>query len=113
MIKPHPQGNPLTLFPLVLVGVGLLCVGCGTGASSGSAGSGGGDSGGSSFSISSLNVLEGMEWKINRPIDITFTKDVDFSSISQNTVSIRDQFGNGALGVFSVPRGQMQRAVSH
>ena len=30
-------------------------------------------------------MLEGQEWKINRPIDITFNRDVDFSTVNLNT----------------------------
>ena len=46
----------------------------------------------SDFAIESINVLSGQEWKINRPIDITFNEDVDFSTVSFNTIRIVDPF---------------------
>lgn len=56
------------------------------------------------FAVESVNVLQGQEWKINRPIDITFNQEVDFSSVNFNTLSIVDPLGNVATGVFSQPR---------
>jgi len=53
--------------------------------------------------VESINVLEGMEWKLNRPIDITFSHDVNFATVSMNTINIVDPLGRAATGVFSFP----------
>ena len=92
MPHPAPRRSPL---PLVLLAGGALS-GC-------SGGSGGGSAG--SFEVLSIGVFQGQEWRINRPIDISFSQDVDFSTVSHNTIVIADQAGNGGTGVFTQPRG--------
>jgi hypothetical protein len=65
-----------------LVGLVLWTVaGCAGGVSSDSGGSGGSGGGASQFSVVGVNVLSGMEWKLNRPIDVTFSHDVDFATV--------------------------------
>mgnify|MGYP006966864782 CR=1 FL=1 len=81
-----------------LVGLALWTVaGCGGGVSSGSGASG------SQFSVVGVNVLQGMEWKLNRPIDVTFSHDVDFATVTMNTINIVDPMGRAATGVFTFP----------
>lgn len=68
-----------------------------------SGGSGGGSSEATSdFKVVSINVPTGATWKINRPIDITFTDDVDMASVSLNTIRITDQTGGSATGTFGL-----------
>ncbi len=78
--------------------------------------SGGGSSGSTSASakleITEISVLEGQEWKINRPIDITFNRDVDFATVSFNTIRVSDQQGNGATGFFRQTLGANDWAPS-
>ncbi len=81
-----------------LAGVALWAVAsCGGGVTSDSGASG------DKFSVESVNVLEGMEWKLNRSIDITFNDEVDFSTVTMNTVNVTDPVGRAATGVFSFP----------
>ncbi|HIF40266.1 MAG TPA: hypothetical protein EYQ74_04120, partial [Planctomycetes bacterium] len=81
-----------------LAGLTLWAVAsCGGAVSSGSGASG------TDFTIKGVNVLEGMEWKLNRPVDITFSDDVDFSTVTMNTINIVDPVGRAATGVFSFP----------
>jgi len=76
------------------LGAALLMAGC----------SGGGSSSTSArFAVKNVNVIHGQEWKINRAIDITFNADVDFSTVSLNTINIMDSVGRSATGVFSQP----------
>ncbi len=58
---------------------------------------------GEKLSVVGINVLEGMEWKLNRPIDITFNLEVDFATVSMNTINIVDPYGQAATGAFSFP----------
>ncbi len=60
--------------------------------------SGGG--GGASFAIESINVSEGQVWKINRPISITFSDEVQFSTVNLNTINIRKVGGGPSAGEF-------------
>ena len=83
----------------VLVLSAVLCVaGCSGGSGSSSASSSG-------FAIKTINVLQGQEWKINRPIDIAFNRDVDFSTVNLNTINISNHQGLGATGYFTRPTG--------
>ncbi|MEO2160977.1 MAG: hypothetical protein ABGY29_00485, partial [bacterium] len=86
------------LFWAPLAGLTLWAVsGCGGGVASGTGASG------AQFTIESINVLQGMEWKLNRSIDITFSDDVDFATVTMNTINIVDPVGRAATGVFSFP----------
>ena len=55
------------------------------------------------FYVVEANVASGSIWKINRPIEITFSKDVDFTTVNQSTIRIADQTGFSATGVFYQP----------
>lgn len=64
----------------------------------------------SDFSIESISVLNGATWQINRPIDIRFSRPVDFSTVSLNTISIANDQGGSATGTFLqplLPNGQV------
>ncbi|MEQ1891758.1 MAG: hypothetical protein ABL998_04385, partial [Planctomycetota bacterium] len=63
-----------------------------------SGGSGGGS--GDGFQLIRVSVLEGAVWKVNQPITFTFNEDVDFSSVSLNTISIQTTSGTPATGTF-------------
>jgi hypothetical protein len=71
--------------------------------------SGGGIGGGASsatgsFSVVSVNILEGETWALNRPIQIKFNHAVDFSSVSMQAVSFRstDLLGSPVTGQFEI-----------
>jgi len=83
---------------LLALGAGWVAGGCSSGSGASSSGSD------VQFAIESISVLQGQEWKINRPIDIRFSKEVDFSTVNMNTIRISDTLGNAATGVFSQPK---------
>lgn len=70
-------------------------------ACSGGGGVGSGVVGGG-FQLTTMTVPKGATWQINRPIDFTFSQDVDFSSVSLNTISIRSASGVPASGMFTL-----------
>jgi hypothetical protein len=74
--------------PFVL---GLLVLGCS---------GGGGGGGGSGFQINSVNLAPNSVWFINRPITIQFSAPVDFSTVSMNSINIRQLGGAPAVGEF-------------
>jgi hypothetical protein len=74
--------------------VGLLFAGFAFAACSG------GGSGGGSFAVKSLSVQPNATVQINRPIEIKFSKPVDFSSVNLNTISITQVGGGPAAGEF-------------
>jgi hypothetical protein len=57
-----------------------------------------------SFSVVSVNILEGETWALNRPIQIQFNHAVDFSSVSLQAVSFRstDLLGSPVTGQFEI-----------
>lgn len=95
--------------PLAL-GAALFLPACSGG---GGNGDGAVDSSSEKLEVVAINVLAGQEWKINRPIDITFNRDVDFSTVNFNTINLVDSQGKGATGVFSQPftDGQVNRRM--
>jgi hypothetical protein len=81
---------------LALVSALLFPVACSGGSGSAGAVLGNG------FQLVSMSVPSGAIWQINRPIDFVFSKDVDFTTVSLNTISIRDLAGAPASGIFSL-----------
>ncbi|MCP5022718.1 MAG: hypothetical protein GY930_13210 [bacterium] len=75
-----------------------ITAGC---SSSGSGSSGSGSS--ANLAIDSISVVSGATWKINRPIDVEFDQDIDFSTVNFNTFQIVDPTGVSASGVFLQP----------
>jgi len=75
-------------FPFTALALALSLAGC-------SGGGGGGD-----FAISGINLSDGSVWKINRPIKISFSKPVDFSTVNLNTINIREVGGAPSAGEF-------------
>ena len=51
-----------------------------------------------------ISVQENNVWKLNRPIDVTFNQDVDFSTVTLNTIHISD---------ITLPAGVESVALSH
>ncbi|MFT5079646.1 MAG: hypothetical protein ACJAZ8_001075 [Planctomycetota bacterium] len=68
----------------------------------GGSGSGAGGPVGNGFQLFSMTVQQDAIWQVNRPIDFVFSQDVDFSSVSLNTISIRDLNGLPASGAFTL-----------
>jgi len=99
MRAPHQSLGMLSIRTLALHGLCfsavLFLAACSGGSSSGASSSG--------FKVTGIGVKSGQEWKLNRPIDITFNRDVDFSTVSLNTIRVSDQQGNGATGFFTRP----------
>ncbi|MDF1797560.1 MAG: hypothetical protein P1V81_00135 [Planctomycetota bacterium] len=54
------------------------------------------------FLLSDVSAPDGAVWQVNRPIDLTFSAPVDFSTISSNSVSLRDGSGMPAIGTFEL-----------
>lgn len=78
---------------LALASLGIALAGC----------TGGGSTGGtanSSFTVENVSVLNGSSWQINRPIEIRFSEDVDFSTVNLNTIQISKASGAPAAGEF-------------
>lgn len=63
-----------------------------------SSGGGGGSSAG--FQLTRISLLDGAVWKVNQEIVFTFSADVDFSSVSSNTISIQTTSGTPSTGTF-------------
>ena len=85
----HAQRILLHGSPAVLLALLAACSGGGGGA---------GTIGGGGFELTSLNLNNGAVWQINRRIEFTFNDEVDFSSVSLNTISIRTPAGKPATG---------------
>lgn len=85
--------NPLRL--TVLAALSLFPVACGGGSAAGSLV-------GNGFQLISMSVQESAIWQVNRPIDFEFSAPVDFSSVSLNTIAIRDLNGLPASGAFTL-----------
>jgi hypothetical protein len=80
--------------------LGVLALAATFGAcSSGSDGSGGGETG--SLAIDNISVPSNAQWQINRPVAITFGGEVDFSTVSLNTIQLFEQGGVPVVGEFS------------
>ncbi|MFT5286886.1 MAG: hypothetical protein ACI8TQ_003061 [Planctomycetota bacterium] len=70
---------------------------------------GGSDVGG--FHLSSISVPDNFTWQINRPVSFVFTKAIDFSSISLNSIAIRRSNNIPASGVFNFDAAQPRVVV--
>jgi hypothetical protein len=87
---------------VLAVALGIATVGCtGGGSSSGGGGGAGGASSTDDFAVQSISVVTGAIWEVNRPIDITFTQDLDFATVSLNTITIASASGLPATGTFT------------
>ena len=84
-----------TGFLLSLLGSAALLSAC-------SSGGGGGGGGLPAFRVNGVSVTDNGTLKINRAIDISFTQDVDFSTVSLNTVSIDSAGGAPVAGTFTL-----------
>src|SRR5688572_18284987 len=93
----HRRGAARSLSRRTNGAVGLaLLVGAGC---SGGGGGGGGASGAEGFHVD-VSLEEGAVWQINRPIVLTFSEPVDFSTVSLNTIRIHSAASVPATGVF-------------
>ncbi|MEM6569115.1 MAG: hypothetical protein AAF957_11925 [Planctomycetota bacterium] len=54
------------------------------------------------FLVVGTNVPNGAVWQINRSIDVEFTADVDFATVSQTTLAVQDVQGRSVLGTFAL-----------
>jgi len=67
--------------------------------------SGGGGGGG--FRITSINMPKNAVWQLNRPIKITFSEPIDFSSVNLNTINVRRVGGAPSAGEFFLESPQV------
>ncbi len=86
--------NPIRL--TALAALSFLPVACGGSSTSG------GPLVGNGFQLISMSVQQAAIWQVNRPIDFVFSSPVEFSSVSLNTISIRDLNGLPASGAFTL-----------
>ncbi|MEM6675957.1 MAG: hypothetical protein AAF726_24120 [Planctomycetota bacterium] len=54
------------------------------------------------FIVESVSVSDGSPWELNRPIDVAFSADVDFATVSSTTIRITESGGAPAVGAFSL-----------
>lgn len=59
-----------------------------------------GSSGGGDFQVTAVNMQDGQEWEINKPIKVTFSKPVNPLSVNLNTFNVRQLGGGPAAGEF-------------
>lgn len=59
--------------------------------------------------VETVSVHPGESWKLNRPIDVCFNGDVDFSTVNPNTLSIRTRSWVPAVGEYSLPEPRRVR----
>jgi hypothetical protein len=87
--------------PLFFLAFGLVVSAC----------SSDGGSGGDGFQLTRISLTENSVWKVNQEILFTFSENVDFSSVSLNTISIQTQAGAPATeGRFQNARGGSSNA---
>jgi hypothetical protein len=86
----------------VLRSLFLLAIGWGFSACS----SGGGSDDTVGFQLTRISLQDNDVWKVNQPIVFTFSADVDFSSVSLNTISIQTTTGTPATGTFFLTTGR-------
>ncbi len=55
------------------------------------------------LAITSVSVSDGVVWQLNRPIDITFDRAIDFTSVNSNTIIIGEHGGGPAYGSYEQP----------
>ncbi len=82
--------------------LGLCLGGLFLGACGGGGGSSGSGSSNANFLLATVSVQPNATVQINRKIEFTFTKPVDFSSVNLNTISIMAVGGGPASGEFRV-----------
>ena len=82
--------SPIGISPIGIA-IGFLLAAC-SGSSSGSSGDG--------FQLTRISLLEDAIWKVNQEIVFTFSDDLDFSTVSSNTISIQTTSGTPATGTF-------------
>ena len=85
----------------VALTVGLLWGCSGSGSSGDSTPSGGLPN---DFQLVGISVRDGETWRINRPIEMEFSRPVDFSTVSTTTIRITSTAGLPASGVYSQKR---------
>lgn len=73
----------------------LLVTGCSGGGSNSAQASQGG------FQLIQTNVMNNEVWAINRAITFTFNEQVDFATVSMNTMNIQTSAGQPAVGTFT------------
>ena len=79
--------------PWMLCGALLLAGGCG-----GSSGGGGTSQVGPQFILQEVSVSSGQSWQINRAIEFSFSRAVDFDSVNANTLNVSEVAGGPAIG---------------
>lgn len=95
--------KPMNLVRLAALAALLVPASCGGGGSSS------GSVLGNGFQLVDMSIPAGAIWQINRPIDFSFSLPVDFSTVSLNTIAIRDLSGMPASGAFTLLDSQTVR----
>ena len=72
----------------------LITASCSGGGSGGTGGTGFG------FQLTQISVQGGSIWQINRPIEFQFSDEVDFATVSMNTMNVATTTGQPATGTF-------------
>jgi hypothetical protein len=93
------QRRPSALSLVAVFLLGSLLVSC-----SGSGGGGGAAAPAGGFALTRISVDENAIWEINRRIELTFSKPVEFLSVSSNTIQVVSETGAPATGQFSFRR---------
>ena len=77
--------------PIPVCVLSLLAVSCG-GSNDGSGGGSSPPTSQQTFMVDTISVIDGAIWQINRPIDIAFNRDIDFSTVLTPD-EVRDSHG--------------------
>jgi hypothetical protein len=95
------------ILTLSLLAGSLLLTSC----SGGGGSSSGSSSGQGGFQLTSLTVLDGAVWEINRQMEFSFNEAVNFNTVSLNTINIQTLSGMPATGSFFMKGGDDHTVV--
>lgn len=66
------------------------------------------------FGLLEANIEDGEVWTVDRPIELRFSRPINFGSVNLSTVQVRDSTGLQALGSFTpgtLPSGQLDLSL--
>jgi hypothetical protein len=85
----------------------LLASACGTSSGSSNPGTS------NQLTVQSISVGNGNTWEVNRSIEITFDRPIDFASVNSSSIHIRDSNGLQAGGMYSQPLDATASVQTH